>query len=60
MLFFYSLISVPLIEIFLFIKVGEIIIGSLQTILVVVLTAIIGYLQLKGKELKTLNMNIQE
>ena len=52
MLFFFTVfISVPLIEIFLFIKLGEII-GSLQTIILVVLTAIIGGILIKGKELK--------
>ena len=55
MLFFFIIfISVPLIEIFLFIKVGEII-GSLQTILLVVLTAIIGSILIKREGIKTLN-----
>ena len=55
MLFFFTVfISVPLIEIFLFIKVGEII-GSLQTILVVVLTAIIGGILIKREGIKTLH-----
>ena len=55
MLFFFTVfISVPLIEIFLFIKVGEII-GSLQTILLVVLTAIIGGILIKKEGIKALN-----
>ena len=55
MLFFFTVfISVPLIEIFLFIKVGEII-GSLQTILLVVLTAIIGGILIKREGIKALN-----
>ena len=55
MLFFCIIfISVPLIEIFLFIKVGEII-GSLQTILLVVLTAIIGSILIKREGIKALN-----
>jgi len=55
MLFFFIIfISVPLIEIFLFIKVGEII-GSLQTILLVVLTAIIGSILIKREGIKALN-----
>ena len=55
MLFFFIIfISVPLIEIFLFIKVGEII-GSLQTILLVVLTAIIGSVLIKREGIKALN-----
>ena len=55
MLFFFIIfISVPLIEIFLFIKVGEII-GSLQTILLVVLTAIIGSILIKKEGIKALN-----
>ena len=55
MLFFFTVfISVPLIEIFLFIKLGEII-GSLQTILLVVLTAIIGGILIKREGIKALN-----
>ena len=55
MLFFFTVfISVPLIEIFLFIKVGEII-GSLQTILLVVLTAIIVGILIKREGIKALN-----
>ncbi len=55
MLFFFIIfISVPLIEIFLFIKVGEII-GSIQTILLVVLTAIIGSILIKREGIKALN-----
>ena len=55
MLFFFTVfISVPLIEIFLFIKVGEIV-GSLQTILLVVLTAIIGSILIKREGIKALN-----
>ena len=55
MLFFFTVfISVPLIEIFLFIKVGEIV-GSLQTILLVVLTAIIGGILIKREGIKALN-----
>ena len=55
MLFFFTVfISVPLIEIFLFIKVGEII-GSLQTILLAVLTAIIGGILIKREGIKALN-----
>ncbi len=55
MLFFFIIfISVPLIEIFLFIKVGEII-GSLQTILLVILTAIIGSILIKREGIKALN-----
>ena len=55
MLFFFTVfISVPLIEIFLFIKLGEII-GSLQTIILVVLTAIIGGILIKREGIKTLN-----
>ena len=55
MLFFFIIfISVPLIEIFLFIKVGEII-GSFQTILLVVLTAIIGSILIKREGIKALN-----
>ena len=53
-IFFLVFISVPLIEIFLFIKVGEII-GSLQTILLVVLTAIIGGILIKREGIKALN-----
>ena len=54
MLFFFTVfISVPLIEIFLFIKLGEII-GSLQTILLVVLTAIIGGILIKREGIKAL------
>ena len=55
MLFFFTVfISVPLIEIFLFTKVGEII-GSLQTILLVVLTAIIGGILIKREGIRALN-----
>ena len=55
MLFFFIIfISVPLIEIFLFIKVGEII-GSLQTILLVVLTAILGGILIKREGIKVLS-----
>ena len=55
MLFFFTVfISVPLIEIFLFIKLGEII-GSLQTIFLVVLTAIIGGILIKREGIKTLH-----
>ena len=55
MLFFFTVfISVPLIEIFLFIKLGEII-GSLQTIILVVLTAIIGGILIKREGIKALN-----
>jgi len=55
MLFFFTVfISVPLIEIFLFIKLGEII-GSFQTILLVVLTAIIGGILIKREGIKALN-----
>ena len=55
MLFIFTVfISVPLIEIFLFIKLGEII-GSLQTILLVVLTAIIGGILIKREGIKALN-----
>ena len=55
MLFFFTVfISVPLIEIFLFIKLGEII-GSLQTILLVVLTALIGGILIKREGIKALN-----
>ena len=55
MLFFFTVfISVPLIEIFLFIKLGEFI-GSLQTILLVVLTAIIGGILIKREGIKALN-----
>ena len=53
-IFFLIFISVPLIEIFLFIKVGEII-GSLQTILLVVFTAIIGGILIKREGIKALN-----
>ena len=52
--FFLIFISVPLIEIFLFIKVGEII-GSLQTVFLVVLTAIIGGILIKREGIKALN-----
>ena len=55
MLFFFTIfVSVPLIEIFLFIKVGEII-GSLQTILLVVLTAILGGILIKREGIKVLS-----
>tara|TARA_B100001057_G_scaffold378228_1_gene383580 strand:+ start:715 stop:1101 length:387 start_codon:yes stop_codon:yes gene_type:complete len=54
LLFFVIFISVPLIEIYLFIIVGEFI-GSLQTILLVILTAIIGGFLIKREGVKTLN-----
>ena len=55
MLFFLIIfIFVPLIEIYLFIKIGEII-GSVQTILIVILTALIGVLLIKREGKRTLN-----
>jgi len=54
LLFFVIFISVPLIEIYLFIILGEFI-GSLQTILLVILTAIIGGFLIKREGVKTLN-----
>ena len=53
-LFFVIFISVPLIEIYLFIVVGEFI-GSLKTILLVILTAILGGFLIKREGIKTLN-----
>ena len=53
-LFFVIFISVPLIEIYLFIVVGELI-GSLKTILLVILTAILGSFFIKREGIKTLN-----
>ena len=47
-------ISVPLIEIYLFILIGEFI-GSLKTIILVILTAIIGGFVIKKEGVKTLN-----
>tara|TARA_B100000925_G_C21963932_1_gene454639 strand:+ start:840 stop:1229 length:390 start_codon:yes stop_codon:yes gene_type:complete len=53
-LFFFIFISVPLVEIYLFILVGKFI-GSLETILLVILTAIIGSFLIKREGTKTLN-----
>ena len=53
-LFFFIFISVPLVEIYLFIIVGKFI-GSLETILLVILTAIIGGFLIKREGIKTLN-----
>ena len=53
-LFFVIFISVPLIEIYLFIVVGEFI-GSLKTILLVILTAILGGFLIKREGIKALN-----
>ena len=53
-LFFFIFISVPLVEIYLFIIVGKFI-GSLETILLVILTAIIGGFLIKREGTKTLN-----
>ena len=53
-LFFFIFISVPLVEIYLFILVGKFI-GSLETILLVILTAIIGGFLIKREGTKTLN-----
>ena len=53
-LFFFIFISVPLVEIYLFIIVGKFI-GSLETILLVILTAIIGSFLIKQEGTKTLN-----
>ena len=53
-LFFFIFISVPLVEIYLFIIVGKFI-GSLETILLVILTAIIGSFLIKREGTKTLN-----
>ena len=53
-LFFFIFISVPLVEIYLFITIGKFI-GSLETILLVVLTAIIGGFLIKREGIKTLN-----
>ncbi len=47
-------ISVPLIEIYLFILIGEFI-GSLKTIILVILTAIIGGFVIKKEGVRTLN-----
>ena len=54
LLFFFIFISVPLVEIYLFIIVGKFI-GSLETILLVILTAIIGGFLIKREGIKTLN-----
>ena len=53
-LFIIIFTSVPLIEIYLFIIMGEYI-GSLKTILLIVLTAIIGGFLIKREGVKTLN-----
>ena len=53
-LFIIIFISVPLIEIYLFIIMGEFI-GSLKTILLIVLTAVIGGFLIKREGIKTLN-----
>ena len=47
-------ISVPLIEIYLFILIGEFI-GSLNTIILIILTAIIGSFVIKREGIKTLD-----
>ena len=54
LLFFLIFISVPLVEIYLFIIVGKFI-GSLETVLLVILTAIIGGFLIKREGIKTLN-----
>ena len=53
-LFIIIFISVPLIEIYLFIIMGEFI-GSLKTILLIVLTAVIGGFLIRREGVKTLN-----
>tara|TARA_A100001011_G_scaffold385313_1_gene459101 strand:+ start:45 stop:428 length:384 start_codon:yes stop_codon:yes gene_type:complete len=54
MVFFILFISIALIEIYLFLKIGEII-GSFETILLIIFTAIIGSVLIKIKGTKTLN-----
>ena len=53
MLFLFLFILIPLLEIYLFIKIGSII-GAVPTVLAVVLTAIIGIVMLRVQGLDTL------
>ena len=54
LVFFILFLSIPLIEIFLFIKISEYI-GSLNTILLIFLTAISGSILIKKEGIKTIN-----
>ena len=54
MVFFILFLSIPIIEIFLFIKISEYI-GSLNTILLIFLTAISGSILIKKEGIKTIN-----
>ena len=54
LVFFILFLSIPLIEIVLFIKISEYI-GSLNTILLIILTAISGSILIKQEGIKTLN-----
>ena len=54
LVFFILFLSIPVIEIFLFIKISEYI-GSLNTILLIILTAISGSILIKQEGIKTLN-----
>ena len=54
MVFFILFLSIPLIEIFLFIKISEYI-GSLNTISLIILTAISGSILIKKEGIKTLD-----
>ena len=53
-LFLIFFVSVPLVEIFLFLKVGEFI-GSFQTISLIIITAVIGGLLVRKEGIKTFN-----
>jgi len=54
LVFFILFLSIPLIEIFLFIKISEYI-GSLNTISLIILTAISGSILIKKEGIKTLD-----
>ena len=54
MVLFILFLSIPILEIYLFIKVGEYV-GALNTVLLIVLTAIIGSLLIKREGIKTIN-----
>ncbi len=54
MIFFILFLSIPILEIYLFLKISEHI-GSLETILLIVLTAIIGSILIKREGIKTVN-----
>ena len=54
MVLFILFLSIPVLEIYLFLKVSEYV-GALNTVLLIVLTAIIGSLLIKREGIKTIN-----